>query len=135
MNKRSAKEWIMKAWHDLTSAQILFEANHYTDVIGIELHYSIEKLLKSFLIYNNKRVKKSHDLIEIFSELNGELIFDDTELDLLKIATDYHKEEVYPQYEKPLPSREEILSVLTFTKKLFNNVCLKLDINKNEVIN
>ena len=29
MNKASSVEWITIAYHDLRSAQILFEANHY----------------------------------------------------------------------------------------------------------
>lgn len=30
-NEKSAKEWLKKAWHDLSSAQILYDAGHYTD--------------------------------------------------------------------------------------------------------
>ena len=43
MNKTSAKEWLVKVWHDLSSANILFEAEHYTDSIGVDLHYALEK--------------------------------------------------------------------------------------------
>ncbi|MEA2099246.1 MAG: hypothetical protein U9P72_03865 [Campylobacterota bacterium] len=32
-NKTSAMEWLMIAYHDLKSAKILLEANHYTDCI------------------------------------------------------------------------------------------------------
>ena len=47
MNKTSAKEWLVIAFHDLQSAKILYEANHYTDSIGNDLQQSIEKILKS----------------------------------------------------------------------------------------
>ena len=47
MNKTAAIEWITKAIHDLKSAQILFKVNHYTDSIGVDLHYAIEKLFKA----------------------------------------------------------------------------------------
>ncbi len=43
MNTTSAKEWLVKVWHDLSSANILFEANHYTDNIGVDLHYAISQ--------------------------------------------------------------------------------------------
>ncbi len=33
MNKTASLEWITIAFHDLKSAQILHEANHYTDNI------------------------------------------------------------------------------------------------------
>lgn len=48
MNEPAAKEWLTKAWHHYGSAQILYEANHYTDTIAIDLHYAIEVTLKSF---------------------------------------------------------------------------------------
>ena len=46
-NKQLANEWIDKAWHDLTSAKILIEADHFTDVIGIDLQQALEKMLKA----------------------------------------------------------------------------------------
>jgi len=33
-NKTYAKEWLEKAYHDLSSATILFNSNHYTDTIN-----------------------------------------------------------------------------------------------------
>jgi len=42
-NKPLAVEWLAKAYHDLSSARILYAANHYTDTIGIDLQQSIEK--------------------------------------------------------------------------------------------
>ncbi len=65
MNKASSIEWITIAYHDLRSAQILFEANHYTDSIGSDLQQSIEKLLKSILASDNQKIPKTHDLYEI----------------------------------------------------------------------
>ena len=47
MNKKATIEWMTIAYHDLTSAQILFSVNHYTDSIGSDLQQAIEKLLKS----------------------------------------------------------------------------------------
>ena len=48
MNEISAKEWLEKAWHNLSTAQLLYE-EHYTDIIAVESHYCYEKSLKSFL--------------------------------------------------------------------------------------
>ncbi len=47
MNKTSAKEWLVKAWHHFSSGRVLYNANHYTDSIGIDLHYAVEIMLKS----------------------------------------------------------------------------------------
>jgi len=67
-NKTYAKQWLTKAYHDLSSARILFDACHFTDSIACDLQQSIEKCLKYFLAYENKRLKKTHNLIEL-SEL------------------------------------------------------------------
>lgn len=132
MNKQSAKEWLIKAWHNLSGAIIFYKANHYSDVTAVELHYSIEKILKSVLAYENKKILKTHDLYEIYQETNH-LINVDDELDLLDKVTKYHIEESYPQYDRNLPSREEIKEVLDFTEELFIKVCDILDINIDEV--
>jgi hypothetical protein len=44
MNKQAAKEWLTKAWHNLSGAKIFYDANHYTDVTAVELHYAVEKI-------------------------------------------------------------------------------------------
>ncbi len=62
MNKTAAKEWLRIASHDLLSAQILFDANHFTDSIGNDLQQALEKMLKSFLAYQNAKIPKSYDL-------------------------------------------------------------------------
>jgi len=66
MNKTAAREWLTKAWHHFSSAKLLFIADHYTDIIAVELHYSIEIALKSFLAYENLKILRSHELFEIY---------------------------------------------------------------------
>jgi len=78
MNKTAAKEWLRKVYHDLKSAQILYEANHFTDSIGVDLHYAIEKSFKTFLAYQNKKIPKTHNLLEL-NELNSDFLFLQTE--------------------------------------------------------
>jgi len=134
MNETSAKEWLVKAWHDLSGAKILYEANHYTDTIAVELHYAVEKALKSFLAYENKKIPKTHDLIDIYGLIKNWIDLDEYE-DLLDQITKYHIEESYPAFNRHLPSRDEIKEVLDFTMKLFDNVCQILNIDQKEVKN
>ena len=94
-NKRSAKEWLIVAKHDLSSAKVLYEDDHYTDTIGMLLQQSLEKMLKSVLAYNNKPIKKSHDLLEIYSLINLSLL-EKVELDILELATGFFQENRYP---------------------------------------
>jgi len=130
-NKQSSKEWLVKAYHDLKSAQILYEADHYTDSIGVDLHYCIEKSLKSFLAYENKRIVKTHDLPELY-ELVSDFIEIEDEM-VLYIATKYHVEISYPQYDRALPTKDEIKKVLDFTNALFYKVCKILDIDPDDL--
>ncbi|MBW8014718.1 MAG: HEPN domain-containing protein [Planctomycetes bacterium] len=46
-NRALAKEWLVKSYHDLSSAEVLYNAGHFTDSIGFDLQQSIEKSLKS----------------------------------------------------------------------------------------
>jgi HEPN domain-containing protein len=131
MNKTAAKEWLVIAYHDLKSAEILYEANHYTDSIGNDLQQCIEKTLKSILAYKNQKIPKSHDLLEIAELVDLQIEEDDYKY--LALATEYFKEERYPNPNYFLPPKEEIKNVLDFTKKLFDKVLKKLQISLNEI--
>jgi len=132
MNKQAAIEWLIISYHDLKSAQILYEANHYTDSIGSDLQQSIEKALKSMIAFNNKKIPKSHDLYEVYS-LIAELTLHDEDIKLLYIATEYLKEERYPNPHYSLPPREEIKRVLTMAETIFEDVCEMLEIKLTEI--
>jgi HEPN domain-containing protein len=134
-NKTSAKEWLNIAYHDLKSAKILYEANHFTDSIGNDLQQSLEKILKSILAHENKQIKKSQDLVENYYLVLHCIQLQDEEISLLEQATEYHREDRYPNPHYSLPPRAEIKEILDFTEKLFDYVCDKLDIDKEEMMN
>ncbi|MBN2232805.1 MAG: HEPN domain-containing protein [Deltaproteobacteria bacterium] len=133
MNKTAAREWLTKAWHHLSSGRILYEANHYTDTIAVDLHYAVEISLKSFLAFENKRIPRTHDLIDIYESVKRNINFDADEISLLDIITTYHIKGSYPTLHRTLPTREEIWQVLIFTEKLFSDVCAKLGIDVETV--
>jgi HEPN domain-containing protein len=135
MNITAAKEWLEKVWHDLSSSKILYEANHYTDSIGVDLHYAIEKSLKTILAYQNRKIPKTHDLLELNEMVQDYVRIDEKDIYFLHVANKYHIEESYPVFGRPLPEREEIKKVMDFSYKLFGKVCLVLDIDKQEVMN
>jgi len=134
MNKTATKEWLNKAWHHLSSGKLLYEANHYTDVIAIDLHYAVEVTLKSFFAYKNKKIIKTHDLIELYSYIKDEIHFNSDELKLMDIITTYHIRGSYPPRDRRMPPNKEIKEVLEFAEKLFAEVCEILDINESEVM-
>ena len=131
-NKKSAGEWLTKAYHSLSAAQILLDAEHFTDIIGMELQQSTEKILKSLLAYENKSIPKTHELISIADQVSKHLTFDDEETNLLLTATEYYSKERYPVQNRTLPPVDEIQQVLSFTWSLFDRVCHILGFDKNE---
>ncbi len=133
-NKTSAKEWLVISYHDMEAAKLLFEANHYTDSIANLLQQSIEKSLKSLLAYENRKIIKSHKLVEIYSLVTHMIELDD-KLDYLELATEYYVEDRYPNPNYELPPRDEIEQVISFAEELFDRVCKKLDIDKDEIVN
>ncbi len=131
MNRTAAIEWLKKAYHDLRSAEILYDAHHYTDSIGVDLHYSIEKSFKTFLAYKNYKIPKTHDLPELYEQIAEYMKIENE--DILYIANKYHIESTYPQYDRALPSRVEIYEVLEFSRVLLVQVCQTLSIDMDEL--
>jgi HEPN domain-containing protein len=129
MNETAAKEWLTKAWHHYSSAKVLFNAKHYTDVIAVDLHYAVEIILKSFLAFENKKIIKSHDLLEIANLVKSYVTFDEQTNSLLDTVTSYHIKGSYPAPDRKMPSNDEIKEVLDFTDNLYYKVCKILNID------
>lgn len=132
-NKTLAIEWLIKAYHDLSSAQILYNAHHFTDTIGYDLQQAIEKTLKTFIAYENKKIMKTHELVDIYNLVGDYIHLDDSQVKLLAVATDYYAEDKYPSLHYILPQRQEIKQVLDFATDLFEQVCQILNIESKEV--
>ena len=95
------------------------------------MHYAIEKSLKTYLAYHNEKIPKTHNLPELYERVIDHIEIDDS--DILYVANTYHIEMSYPQYERNLPSREEVREVLEFSEKLFYKVVKSLDIDLEEI--
>jgi len=132
-NKVYAKEWLWFAYRNLYTADHLYEANHFTDIIVIDLQQAIEKILKSILACNNKKIPRSHYLDELVS-LVDDITFGEDEMLLLDKTTDYYREDRYPNPNYTLPTREETKEILDFAYALFDRVCELLNIDKMEII-
>ena len=133
MNKKAAIEWLEKAWHHFSSGKFLYEVRHYRDTIGVDLHYGVEVMIKSFLAYENKKMIKTHDLLELQKHIKHFIDFDIEEKKLLAKISTYHVEASYPSFDRVMPSYEELKNVIDFGEELFSKICKILDIDENEV--
>lgn len=132
-NKTYAQEWLVFAIKNLDTAKLLYNVNHYEDIIGIELQQALEKMLKAIFANENIKIQKDHDLVKIYYTIEKYLALEENDVVLLKIATDYYKEDRYPNPNYSLPLRGEIKKVLNFTEKLFYQICDILDIDSSEL--
>ena len=133
-NKPYALEWVEFARKNLETAQVLLEVDHYADIIGIELQQSIEKLFKAFLAYSNVKIPKEHDLVKLYYLIEKDITpLSESEIVLLRIATDYYKEDRYPNPHYTLPTREEVEEIFRFTYSLFEKMLHKMHIDEVEI--
>ncbi len=133
MNEQAAREWLSKAWHNISGAKLFYEADHYTDVTAVELHYGVEKILKALMAFQNKKIPKTHDIYELY-KLVDDLLDLEYSLDLMDQITRYHIEEAYPAYNRNPPPKEEIKKVLDFSNALLKEVCDILGISTEEIM-
>lgn len=127
MNEDAVKNWILKAENDLKIGKDeLFTKNPATDGICFHMQQCVEKYLKAFLIYNNKEIRKTHDiaeLIQLCSNIDKEFLqlydFDAAEL------TDYAVDIRYPD-SLYFPSIEEAKEAMEICEKVKEFVMNKL---------
>jgi HEPN domain-containing protein len=122
-NRSIATEWLELAKRNLDAAKILFEAKHFNDVIGIELHQSIEKSLKALPAFHNKPILKTHDLMVLLSQAEKFIQFDHDVRKILETATDYYVENRYPGGGfNFLPADTEIEKVIETANYIYKTV-------------
>ena len=121
-NKTYAKEWLEFAKRNQETAEILFEKDHYTDIIAIEIHQTIEKIFKTVLAYNGVRIPKTHDLIKLFELCNKYIELPEELFDDLLVISDYYETERYPVPKYNMPDKSEIENKLAIAVNLFEKV-------------
>ena len=66
--------------------------------------------------------------------LDESLSLDEYAIVYLRQATNYYKEDRYPNPYYALPPMDEIKAILVFTEELFDNICTIIDIDKELLI-
>lgn len=61
------EEWLLIAQQDLQSARVLYQAGLWTTSL-YHVQQCAEKSLKGYLAYQNQKIKKTHDLVELVDE-------------------------------------------------------------------
>jgi HEPN domain-containing protein len=119
--------WLEKASADLASSEVLLASGIRSQLHQVLFHcqQTIEKSLKSFLVWNQVTFRWTHDIAEI----GNQCIQIDKSLDALiaevKYLSDYAWEYRYPG-EDTEPSKAEAKAGLVAAKKVFREILKKL---------
>jgi HEPN domain-containing protein len=122
-NRVLANEWLESGKKHLEAAEILFKNGHYTDIVGLELQQSIERILKAVLAYNNLSIARTHDLALLLESVKNEIEFEKDTNEQCEIATDYFFDNRYPvRGSSFLPSDKEIAEVIETAEYIYEKV-------------
>ena len=121
-NKTYSLEWLDRSKRNLDTALLLFNHNHYTDVIAIDIHQTLEKAFKAVYAYYGMSIPKTHSLLLLFEFVKTKIKFKGVTIDDILIISDYYEADRYPGPKYFLPSIEEITQNLDLTKRIFDSI-------------
>jgi len=125
-NSELAQEWFNIGNQELGYAKAAFDDfdNFYSQMC-VQCHQAVEKYLKGFLVYHNKRYPITHDLVKILRKCakidNDFLNF----LSEIKIITDYYIELRYPIHYPPR-TKEDAKQAIKIAKTIKEFVLKKI---------
>jgi HEPN domain-containing protein len=121
-NYQYASEWLSLARKHLETAKLLLRENHYTDIIAIELHQTIEKSLKAVLAFNTVKIIRTHNLMELYKMCSQFLDISVLDTDSLVEINDYYESERYPGPKYVLPEVSEIEKNSAICDRVYSSV-------------
>lgn len=92
------RKWIEKADHDLGSAKLIFKyIPEYFDTVAYHCQQSVEKYIKSLLIYHGIEFQRTHDLPFLLELLSRKIEINSEYFDKAIILNGYSIEIRYPE--------------------------------------
>ena len=121
-NFQYASEWLNFARKHLETAKLLLRENHYTDIIAIELHQTLEKSLKAILAFNTVKIIRTHNLMELHKRCSHFLDISVLDSDSIIEINDYFESERYPGPKYALPEIAEIEKNLAVCDQVYESI-------------
>ncbi len=123
-----AKEWLEHSGKNLETAILLYKADHYTDVIAIDIQQSIEKALKAVYAFYHTKIPRTHALPLLFNFVIQHIEFIDISIDDIIRISDYYETDRYPGPRYFIPSKEEIGESLIIAENIYNSISKHISI-------
>ena len=121
------KIWFEKGDHDLGTAIITFKhIPTYSDTIAFHCQQAVEKYLKSYCIFLDIKIPKTHDLIYLIEIINQKEKIQEDWFNKLLILEDFAVEIRYPDQSINL-SVEEITEAIDIAKMVRAEIAQKLE--------
>ena len=121
-NFKMAMEWLVFAEKSLETAKLLYRENHYTDVIAVDIHQSIEKAFKEVYAFNGIKIPRVHALEILYNYVLKIIPFLDIDIKDLMIISDYYLTERYPGPRYFMPERDEIRKSMQMAEKILHQI-------------
>jgi len=126
-NKTYAKEWQDIARRNIETAQLLFDVNHYNDVIAIDIHQTVEKSFKAIYAFYGVNVPRTHSLHLLFEYVEQFIDLNDISKSAIIEISDYYQSDRYPGPKYFIPERDEIERNLKLASAIFNRITLHIE--------
>jgi HEPN domain-containing protein len=126
-NKSYALEWFVIAQRNLETAQLLHQANHYTDVIAIDLHQALEKGLKAIYAFNGVSIPRTHSLPLLFDFVCQWVDLSAIPIEKIIAISDYYESDRYPGPKYFMPSADEISQNIILTASILELIKKHID--------
>ena len=129
--------WTFFADKDVSAAEVLIDNAEFSGHVTFLSQQAVEKYLKAFLAKNKVTIRKTHDLVDLYSEARK---IKDINLDenLLQDLKDLYIEARYPYNiglfeESSLPTVEEAKVYLDFAKSVASIIRHELGCSSNNI--
>ncbi|MEA2099439.1 MAG: HEPN domain-containing protein, partial [Campylobacterota bacterium] len=128
-------EWLKAAYLDLENIKYIVNVEHLSSVTAFHSQQAIEKCFKSLVQHKYNKVKNQHDLLKLYESVSDLINID--ALDNLDTLNQLYIDSRYPgdmgllPYGKP--SLEDAQEFYEFTFDIFNQVCIILNVDPDEV--
>jgi len=135
MATKLAKDWLKSSISDLMNIEAILDNDFLTHIVAFHAQQAIEKALKAVIENRNERIPKVHSLRKLIEIMDEDIEYD---LELIKLLDSLYIESRYPTDMGLLPcgkpTLEDSREFYEFALKVFEDVCLKLGVNRSELI-
>ncbi|MEM3692488.1 MAG: HEPN domain-containing protein [Candidatus Bathyarchaeia archaeon] len=103
--RRDVWDWLEEAWEEYRTALQLFGAGRYAHAC-FHFQQGAQKALKALILFHKRLVHRSHDLLELYSEVKDILELEEEVKEALPELSAYYTQARYPNAGLRRPSLE-----------------------------